>query len=145
MSHITKIEIEIMDLGALRMACTRLDLGFHENQRTFKNYNRSAEGECDHAIGLLNNAKAYEIGVARRENAPGYELKWDSFANGYGLVDGIYDGAHCTSTNRTADGALGLLKQAYAAEAAMLAAQQQGYIATEQTLSDGSLRISISR
>ena len=49
MSHISKIELEVKDLGTLRQACTRLGLKILEGKRTFKWYGQE-EGRCDHAI-----------------------------------------------------------------------------------------------
>ena len=48
MSHISKIEIEVKDLGVLKMACDRLGLEFMHGQTEFRWYGTSAK--CAHAI-----------------------------------------------------------------------------------------------
>jgi hypothetical protein len=92
-SHITVIDIEIRDLDCLRQAAEALGLEFRENQKTFKWYGTSFDqaGVCDHAIGLHNNPEAYEVGVIRNPDKPGYQLKWDLYRRGHGLQDKVGD------------------------------------------------------
>lgn len=79
MSHLTTIKIEIKDLESLKSACTALGLEFVPNQLSFR-YFASKREECDHAIRVLNNNDAYEIGVIKSQN--GYELKCDFWRRG---------------------------------------------------------------
>ena len=98
MSHVTVIDIEIKDLGALRRACEDLGLEFREGQTTFKwygrhvgdypipeGYSKEDMGHCEHAIGIPNNKNAYEVGVIRNKATGGWHLMWDFFAGGHGL------------------------------------------------------------
>jgi len=84
MSHITKVKTEIKDLEMLKKACEAIGLKFNENQTSYRWY-RSQKNKCDHAISIPNNSNAYEIGVIKKNDS--YELEWDTWNNGYGLVD----------------------------------------------------------
>lgn len=95
MSHVTTLKIEIRDLQALKDACKKLGLVFKENQKTYRWFGRFVGdyreagtdpkdmGKCDHAIGLPNNAHAYEIGVAKQGDK--YVLRYDFWSGGMGL------------------------------------------------------------
>ena len=48
MSHISKIELEVRDLGILGQVCVRLGLQLAKGQKTFRWYGKDAQ--CDHAI-----------------------------------------------------------------------------------------------
>ncbi len=89
MSHISKIEIKITDLEALRKACQRLGFSFLENKKSFVRYNGTSE--CDHAIQVPG--ARYEVGLR------GPELLFDDYYQG-GLNNNIP----------------GRIKQAYAVE-----------------------------
>ncbi len=89
MSHISKIEVQITDIQALKKACQRLGFSFLENKNTFVWY--SGTSVCDHAI-QVPGAK-YEIGLK------GTELLFDDYSSG-GLNNNIP----------------GKIKQAYAVE-----------------------------
>lgn len=160
MSHVAKIDIQIRDLEALKKAAAVLGLEFRENQTTYRWYGRSVGdyplpegfttedlGKCEHAIGVPGAAGAYEIGIVRNKNgAAGYSMLWDFYQNGYGLVNAIYQGAgRGNEQARTPDGAIGIIKQRYAAEAAKIAARRQGFMATEKKLHDGSLVVTLRR
>ena len=73
MSHISKIELEVRDLGILSQACHRLGMQFVRGQQTFKWYGK--EAECDHAI-MIPGAN-YEIGVINKNGI--YELNCDFY------------------------------------------------------------------
>ena len=121
MSHISKIELEIKDLEALKMACKRLNFEFRMNQKTYKWYGRfmgdtvlpegvreEELGACDHAIHV--HGSDYEIGVLQR--GKNYILLWDSWIKG-GLEKMIGKDA-------------GKLKQIYAIEKIRLEARKRG-------------------
>ena len=99
MSHITKLELEIEDLDALEEACTE-DLGVElvRNQTKYKHYQRSQQGECEHAIRVKDNEKAFEIGVVRRGEK--YELL--NLYGQQGLVSEVI-AQHYTATQRVMD------------------------------------------
>ena len=83
----------------LKEAAKLLGMEFLEGQTTYRWYGRhvgdyslpegfkaSDLGKCEHAIGIPNDKKAYEIGVVkRRDGKEGYTLLWDFWAGGYGL------------------------------------------------------------
>jgi hypothetical protein len=138
MSHITKIDIEVTDLAALKAACRRLGFVFVEGRKTYKWYGRlvgdaplpeglSIEdlGRCDHAIGVPG--AEYEIGV--RAKIGGFRLLWDSYQRG-GLEQKVGKGA-------------GLLKQAYGIEKAKIEARRKGYSVYESRKADGSITLKI--
>ena len=84
MSHISKIELEVKDLGTLKQACTRLGLKLTEGKKTFKWYGQE-EGHCDHAIRVPG--ATYEIGVIKTGGL--YELQCDYFESGVGKAIGV--------------------------------------------------------
>ena len=80
MSHISKIQMEINDLQALKQACQILGAEFIANQRTYKWY--SGRNPCDHAIRVPG--ASYEVGVIQKGKT--YELEWDEYSPG-GLIN----------------------------------------------------------
>lgn len=138
MSHVVKIKVMIRDLEALRRACARLGLTFHEGQRTYRWYGtwmgdaplpegirREGLGRCDHAISVP--AARYEVGVVRQGDH--YTLLWDSWPSG-GLEAQLGTGA-------------GRLVQAYTVEASIAEAARQGYPCWEEAMQDGSVRLHV--
>jgi len=137
MSHLTKIELEINDLNALKNTCNRLGFKFLENQKTYKWFGKfmgdsplpeglsiSDLGKCHHAISAPNCS--YEIGVVKQGNK--FVLLWDYWHSG-GLDKKI-------GTNG------GKLKQAYTIEKAKWEATKKGYSCTEHKTEKGiQLRI----
>ncbi len=131
MSHLTKIEIEINDIKALKKACQRLGLEFRETQKTFRWYGREP-APCDHTIsipsdGSYDNENAYEIGVIK--NGKNFDLQ-------------------CDFWNRTLKSKIGenggLFKQAYALEKAKMEAIKKGYSVRERRMGDKiELRIQV--
>lgn len=88
MSHVVEIQMEVRDLEALAVAATALGCVLNLNQKRFDKW--GAQGDCLHAIAVVGNEKAYEIGVvANSDGEPGYNLHWDQFNGGYGLVDKV--------------------------------------------------------
>jgi len=122
-SHISKIELEILDLETLVKACSRLGLGFHMGRRTFRYY--GGNETCDHAIHVPS--ASYEIGVVQSDGR--YELRWDDWSSG-GLARELGPGA-------------GRLKQAYAIERVRKEAKASGYKITE-TKKENAIRITLS-
>ena len=121
MSHISKIELEVNDLGTLGRACSRLGLELIKGQETFKWFGQ--DGKCDHAIKVP--AANYEIGVIKAGNA--FELKCDY----YDLIIGKAIGRNG-----------GLLKQAYAVERTKAEARRKGYTVIEKT-TDSGIRLQV--
>ena len=117
MSHISKIELEVNDLGTLAQACRRLGLQLVQSQKTFKWYGRE-DGKCDHAIKVPR--ANYEIGVIKTGNV--FELQCDYFDAAIGKAIGQNGG---------------LLKQAYAVERTKAEARRKGYTVIEKATPQG--------
>jgi hypothetical protein len=118
MSHISKVELQIQDLTALKDACRRLKLEFCENQTSHVVYG-SVPGSCNHAIKVPG--ATYEIGVVK--SGKSYELQWDNYHKG-NLEKILGKGA-------------GLLKQAYAVSKSVLEAKKKGYMVQEKKTENG--------
>jgi len=116
MSHISKIELEVKDLGILGQACTRLGLTLIKGQKNFKWFGKDAQ--CKHAIRVPG--ATYEIGVLNRNGI--YELNCD-------FLDGNIEKA----VGRRG----GLLKQAYAVEKTKAEARKKGYSVLERQTDNG--------
>jgi len=111
MSHISKIELEVNDLGMLGQACKGLGLELIRNQKSFKWYGQ--DSKCDHAINVPD--ASYEIGIVKNGN--GYELQCDFYDHALGKVIGVKGG---------------LLKQAYALQKTRIEARRKGYSVLEK-------------
>jgi hypothetical protein len=116
MSHISKIELEVSDLGVLSQACKRLGLTLIRGKRTFKWYGK--EQACHHVIHIPQ--AAYEVGIIKKEGR--YELSCDFYDQG--LEKAIGKGG-------------GLLKQAYAIQKAKIEARKKGYSVIEKATDTG--------
>ena len=147
MSHVTTIDLDIRDLGALAAAAKRCGCELVTEQSTYRWYGTHVGdyplpagfaqedlGKCDHAIRIPadqpSGKSAYEVGIARRRDGePGFVPLMDFWGvDGRAIQERVGEGG-----NR--------LKQAYAAEVALKEARQQGYQVTEQTLEDGSIEL----
>ena len=116
MSHISKIELEVKDLGVLSQACTRLGIKLVRGKTHFKWYGKNAP--CDHVIEVPG--AQYEIGVVNCKGA--YELNCD-----------FYD----RNIEKAVGPGAGLLKQAYAVTKTKLEARKKGYSVCEQNTDTG--------
>ena len=146
MSHVATVDVHITDLAALKAACAALGLEFREGQTSFRWYGEhvgdyplpagftvSDMGTCEHAIGMRDNDRAYEVGVVRRRDGkPGFTLMYDFWAGGHGLEEKIGHKA-------------GKLRQQYAAQVAASRARKQGYRVCQSQQADGSLRLVCTR
>ena len=111
MSHISRIELEVKDLGILGEACSRLGLELLKNKKSFRWYGK--EAASDHAI-MVPGAN-YEIGVVKKDGL--YELNCDYYDRNIEKVIGSQGG---------------LLKQAYAAMKTRVEARKKGYSVLER-------------
>jgi hypothetical protein len=111
MSHISKIELEVKDLGTLGQACTKLGLQLIRNRTTFRWYGK--EADCDHAIQVPG--ADYEIGVTQKNHS--YELNCDFYDRNLEKVIGSQGG---------------LLKQAYGVMKTRIEARKKGYSVLER-------------
>lgn len=146
MSHVATVDVHITSLDELGKACKRLGLELVQGQQTYRWFGSSVGdyplpagfevsdlGKCEHAIRIPGDVRAYEIGVVkRRDGKAGYCLHWDFWAGGKGME--AVAGANC-----------GKLKQAYAVEAAMSKARQQGFNVMERKLNNGQVQLICSK
>ena len=138
MSHVAKVNIEIKDLDALRVACRKVGLEFVEGQKTFRSYQRGLT--CDHAIRVPqvdvergNSNAPYEIGVIRVKSTGAYTLLVDDFAGGFGLT--ALSGLRAVNVVR-----------AYATEVATKTLTRGGYLLTgTRTKQDGTIELTFNR
>jgi hypothetical protein len=135
LSHISKIELEIKDLEALKNACNTLGFQFMENQKEYIWYGKwignqplppgiteDDIGKCDHAIRVPT--AQFEVGVVRKGNS--WILLWDNWIAG-GLQKVIGKDA-------------GILKQAYSVEAVKKISRVKGYRIVQKKLR-GKIRL----
>src|ERR1039458_6688516 len=87
MSHIVSIKLVIRDLDALIAAVKALGLEFMRGQKTHRAF-ASNVGQCDYAIRVPGNDRAYEVGVVR-EATGDYTPQCDFWRGGYGLEEKI--------------------------------------------------------
>jgi hypothetical protein len=116
MSHIVTIETEVRDVGALRTACRRLGLT-EPALETTRLFSGEARGYC---VRLPD--WRYPV-VCDVESG---RVQFDNF-------DGRW-GEQCE---------LDRLMQAYAVEKTRLAVRRAGHSVTEQSLADGSIKLTI--
>ena len=139
MSHITNIDLEIKELGALKQACQRLGLEFMEDQKSYSWYGRFVGdaplpegvkvedlGQCAHAIKVPG--AQYEVGVVS-DRQGGYRLQWDYWRAG-GLEEVLGKGA-------------GKLKMAYGIEMTKMAARREGKSVYEIKRDNGEITLDI--
>jgi hypothetical protein len=101
MSHVITCKVQIKNLAALERAAKRCGLEMRRGQKHYRwfgkfvgdspmpaGFTESQLGKCDHALGIPGNSSAYEVGVVARAGGQ-YELIWDYWSGGYGLVDKI--------------------------------------------------------
>jgi hypothetical protein len=115
-SHIVEIRTQVRDEAAVRAACRRLGLAepVHGKAKLFS-------GEV---AGLAVQLPGWQYPVVC--DLPSGALKYDNFSGRWG------DPA-----------ALDHFLQAYAAEKAKIEARKKGHVVTEQTLADGSIKLTI--
>ena len=136
MSHIVTVKTEVRDLTAIRAACRRLGWELKEGQRSYRWFgewvgdsplpegvNKDTLGTCAHAIAVPG--ARYEIGL--QKTPTGFRVLWDYWNPG-GLTQGTG----------------GQFLQAYAVEKARIEARKQGRSVREETLKDGSIRLTVN-
>lgn len=116
MSHIVHIQTEIRDATAVRAACDRLQLEapVHGTTKLFS----------DQATGLAVKLPGWRYPVVCDLSSG--QLKYDNYQGRWGEQQG-----------------LDRFLQAYAIEKARLEARKKGHSVREQTLSDGSVKLTI--
>ena len=117
MSHIVQIQTEVRDPVAVRAACERLQLP-QPVEGTFQLFSSSATG-----LGIELPEWRYPVVC---ETATG-QIRYDNFQGRWG---------------RQAQ--LDQFLQSYAVEKAQLEARKQGHSITEQSLEDGSIKLTVN-
>ncbi len=131
MSHVARIAVDVKSLADLEAAAQALGLKLECGVKTYNSYQRGLP--CDHKITDPNNPHAYEIGVlARKDGKPGFDLMFDEFAGGQGMVAKIGAGAH-------------RLKQEYSASVATSYYRKRGFRVSRTVKEDGRLVLSASK
>ena len=134
MSHIATVEIEFKDLDCLAKACTKCGVELRRDQKQFTWYNGNVS-DCDAAIAVPGNSRAYEIGVHLEGGK--IRLAYDPFCRGYGMQN------HVAFEDDMRG--LGKLQQAYAVEVARKQAKRQGFSVREQVQADGRIKLTLAR
>ena len=116
MSHIVKIQTEVRDVAAIRTACQRLNI-VQPEEGTFKLFSGEATG-----IAVRLPGWTYPVVCAITNGT----LHYDNFNGRWG------DQQHLDS-----------FLQAYAVEKAKIEARRKGHSVTEQSLVDGSIKLTI--
>ena len=116
MSHIVQVQTEVRDPIAVRSACSRLGLDppFHN---TFRLFSQTVTG-----LGVVLPKWRYPIVC----NTDSGEVKYDNYDGHWG------DKVH-----------LDRFLQAYAVEKAKIEARKKGHTVTEQSLADGSIKLTV--
>lgn len=127
MSHVVKLGLQIKDMAALKAACLSLGLELVE-AKDFRYY-AGMRAPCNYAIRIPGDSQAYEIGVIK--NADHYELQWDTFAGGKGMVSRVGQNSKDTKA--------GKLRQAYASQVSIRTLQRQGYRVAQSTDVNGNV------
>ncbi|MBI4090864.1 MAG: hypothetical protein HY422_02470 [Candidatus Komeilibacteria bacterium] len=135
-SHVTKVDIEIRDLDAMKAACEKRGLQLRRDQKTYRWWGHSVGdypipagmtaadlGKCSHAIHL--NDASYEIGLVAQTDGS-YRMVYDFYGQANLLA--AVGGQKC-------DGLVG----DYTIEAARNAAMAQGWMTQDN--SDSTLTI----
>lgn len=99
MSHIATVEVRIVCLDALAIAAEACGLELVRGQTTYRWFGnveaagreysdpaRPDAGKCEHALRVKGDRNAYEIGVVRAAGGDGYQLAWDAYGGGKGLM-----------------------------------------------------------
>lgn len=131
MSIIATVELEIKSIAAAKRAAARLGLEFREGQKTFRQHLSHSNSACDHAIAVVGNSTAYEIGVIAKSGGT-YELKFDHYGGGRGLMAKVSSGS-----GRDVD----KFRQAYAAEVAIAEINRLGYRYRESVDAAGAIHL----
>lgn len=129
MSHVVKLQLEIKNIKALKKATKKLGLEFNEGVKSFEYYS-SSRSNCDHTISSKGARKSIGVcAVSGKKNE--FELKWDP-----GYLDG--------TTQKLVGNNGENLKKEYAASAATLEAEAQGFFVTRYDNADGTIRLEAS-
>ena len=129
MSHLAKIQLQIKDLAALRLAAAARGLELVEGAQSFKWY--QGQGKCDHKLRVKGGGgMGYEIGLVRDESG-GFSLLWDDFDHNLRDAAGGKDA--------------GGLKMEYSAAVATRYYESEGFVVHRSLSSDGKIVLTADR
>lgn len=115
MSHLSKIDIKIKSLSALKNACKRIGIKFIENKTRYRWYHGIAN--CEHVIEIPN--AQYDVGVVKN----GHE---------YMLMTDYWD----PTIQKVLGTNCGKLKQLYSAEVIKETSYLNNYVYTENIVNN---------
>lgn len=132
MSHVSLIKLVIEDLDALEAAAPHFGCELVRGQKTHKWYGKWVNdyhgedaayhhgikpedyGKCEHVIRVKGNSQAYEVGLVKNPDGPGFVPIYDFWAGGKGLRAAIGESA-------------GNLRREYALQVGMKEMQRKGF------------------
>jgi hypothetical protein len=117
MSHIVQIQTQVKDQQAVELACHRLKLPA-PNYGTFQIYNTEATG-----LKVELPDWRYPV-VCQLETG---DVQYDNYQGSWGAESYLHQ-----------------FLQAYAVEKSLLEARKQGYSATEEYLTDGTIKVLVT-
>lgn len=147
MSHVADVQLQVLDLTALKAAVEAAGCQFIEGQTTHRWYGRflndwrderaavnrrdpATFGKCLHAIKVPG--VNYEIGVVEHVSGKGYDLVYDNFGS-----SGQHDGQKLEQ--KFGGAGLPLLKQGYATSVSRRELARKGYRVTEVKQPNGTI------
>jgi hypothetical protein len=101
MSHVDKIKLKATDLECIKRALEALGLVVEEAEKykwygrymgdspLLSGYTANDLGKCSYKAYIPGKPEAYEVGIALSKSGEGYDILWDSWLGGHGLVDKI--------------------------------------------------------
>lgn len=125
MSHVTVLKANIKDLTCLGRAAEQIGMEYDAQAERFRYYGGAYEATQHGALRCKNKPQAYEMGLTKQKDGT-YDLLWDSYDDGEGLVSVVGQGA-------------GKLLQEYGAQVAIKAMARQGMTAHRRTNAKGEL------
>jgi hypothetical protein len=89
-SHVAVVNCIVKDLEALGKACAKKNARLNVGAKTFKSFSTE---RCEHSITLLDNPKAFEVGLLRDPKSEGWKFGFDDYGHaGRALVDRFGEG-----------------------------------------------------
>jgi len=128
MSHIREQTTDIKFLPILVKAAARLGLEADLSAKQFRSYNQSMESCPDGKLSVTGNSKAYEIGLSKNQETGNYNLLFDSYQGGNGLMKVV--GKDCLR-----------LVDEYNAELSIQTLAQQGMLCRRSVTADGTVQV----
>jgi len=153
MSHVADVQLQVLDLEALKAEVKAAGCEWLEGQTTHRWYGRFLNdwnsdlaavnrrdpetfGKCLHAIRIPG--VNYEIGVVQHSSGKGYDLVYDNFGS-----SGSHDGQRIEQ--KFGGAGLPALKQGYARQVAKRELARKGYRVVETRQPNGAIVLKATR